>query len=191
MYIFGALMGFSLLFGATTLPFGRVVEPLSPAVASRAEPDHIVTLTAYNAVSAQTDSDPLITASGAYSNPEVVIARSVDLAKALPFGTIVELDGSAISQDNTCGYHIIEPLVGYRVVADSMNARYTSRVDLLFNVQEEYVKPSGKTMNAAKVLGVCNGVGIRVVGYVDINKIPKTQAELARLVKNGEYLALK
>ena len=60
-------MGFLLLSsGAAAMP-ARAAAPTLPS--------YTVTLTAYNAVPAQTDSNPLETASGAYSNPEVVAAR--------------------------------------------------------------------------------------------------------------------
>ena len=57
-------MGFFLFSGA------NLAFPLSAA------PSFTVTLTAYNAVPAQTDSDPFTTASGMYSNPDLVAARS-------------------------------------------------------------------------------------------------------------------
>ncbi len=148
-----------------------------------------VTLTAYNAVPAQTDSDPLVTASGAYSNPEVVAARSRDLAKELPFGTIIEIQGPA-SPEYSCGYGIVAPIIGYRVIADTMNARYTNRIDILFNTKSNYVLADGSVKNAAPVLGVCSGTRIRVVGHVDIRNIPKTQAELAAIALHNAF-ALK
>lgn len=154
-------------------------------------PSYAVTLTAYNAVAEQTDGNPLETASGAYSNPEVVAARSQDLREELPFGTIIEIDGSKAAQEN-CGYDVVAPLIGYRVIADSMNARFTDRIDVLFSTRDNYTMAGGKVKNAGVVLGVCSGVTVRVVGQVDINKIPKTQAELARIVTGKtEMLALR
>ena len=147
-------------------------------------PSQTVTLTAYNAVPAQTDSNPLVTASGAYSNPEVVAARSRDLARELPFGTIIEIRGPSSSGD-TCGYDIVAPIIGYRVIADTMNARYTDRIDVLFNTKSNYIMPDGSVKNAATILGVCGGTSIRVVGHVDMQAIPKTQAELAAIVLGG------
>ncbi|MDP1689664.1 MAG: hypothetical protein Q8L52_00425 [bacterium] len=145
------------------------------------QPSYAVTLTAYNAVPEQTDGNPLETASGAYSNPEVVAARSQDLADELPFGTIIEIDGSNASK-KTCGYSVVAPLVGYRVIADTMNARYTDRVDILLGAKASYATIDKGMKNAAEILGICNGITVRVVGFVGINHIPKTQAELARLV---------
>ena len=88
MLLLTALMGFLLLSGAMSAMPAHASAPTLP--------DYPVTVTAYNAVPEQTDSDPFTTASGAYSNPEVVAARSQDLADKLPFGTIIELEGSNI-----------------------------------------------------------------------------------------------
>jgi 3D (Asp-Asp-Asp) domain-containing protein len=179
-------MGFLLFSGATMALPAHAMAPEAPAF-----PGYAVTLTAYNAVAAQTDSDPLVTASGAYSNPEVVAARSRDLAADLPFGTIIEIDGVNASKES-CGYDIVSPIIGYRVIADTMNARYTDRIDILFSMESNYTLGNGKVKNAGQVLGICNGITVRVVGYVDINRIPKTQAGLAALVRGGTgALALK
>lgn len=173
-------MGLFLLSGGT--------EPASAAAS--ALPNYTVMLTAYNAVPGQTDSTPLETASGAYSNPEIVAARSRDLAEELPFGTIIELDGSNIAAENTCGYSVVARRIGYRVIADTMNPRYTKRIDVLFDTQANHTLSGGRTLNAAKVLGICKGVTIRVVGHVPINRIPKTQAGLAALVQGANQGAL-
>ncbi len=176
-------MGFLLLSGAATLHASAAMAPDLPT--------YPVTLTAYNAVPGQTDSTPLETASGAYSNPEVIAARSQDLKDELPFGTIIEIVGPTGS-NNSCGYNIVEPIVGYRVIADTMNVRYTNRIDILFNTKSNYLMKDGKTKNAGMVLGICNGASIRVVGHVNINKIPKTQAGLAALINGtNKSLAVK
>ena len=160
-------------------------------VATTSTPSNSVKLTAYNAVPGQTDDNPFETASGAYSNPEIIAARSQDLADTLPFGTIIELDGSNVSEEGTCGFNNVAPLIGYRVVEDTMNARYTDRIDVLFGTDANYTMPDGKVVNAANVLGICKGVTYRVVGYVDINHLPKTQAALVALVAKGSALAVK
>jgi len=156
--------------------------PMAPAV-----PSYSVTLTGYNAVPAQTDSDPFTTASGSYSNPEVVAARSRDLAEELPFGTIIEVEGPAVP-GSTCGFGIVAPVIGYRVIADTMNARYTDRVDVLFSTKDNYLMADNKTKNAGTVLGICASTTVRVVGFVDISnpaRLPKTQANLVALVTGG------
>lgn len=183
-------MGFSLFLGAASFPNQNAVTPRTVAAAPAATPGYNVTLTAYNAVAAQTDSNPFETASGAYSNPEVIAARSGNLADELPFGTIIELDGSNASRE-ACGFNAVAPLIGYRVIEDAMNPRYTDRIDVLFDTKANYVRADGSVMNAANVLGICKGITIRVVGHVDINHIPKTQAQLAALVEKGTALALK
>src|SRR6185369_2517340 len=125
MPILGALMGFSLFLGGAAFPNQNAVSPRTVAAAPvAATPGYNVTLTAYNAVAAQTDSNPFETASGAYSNPEVIAARSGNLADELPFGTIIALDGSNASKES-CGFSAVAPLIGYRVIEDSMNPRYT------------------------------------------------------------------
>lgn len=152
---------------------------------------YAVTLTAYNAVPEQTDSNPHETASGAFSNPELIAARSRDLAADLPFGTIIEIEGPSAAQ-GTCGYDVVAPLIGYRVIADTMNARFTDRIDILLDTQEQYATTDKGMKNAAQVLGICKDAMVRVVGHVDIKRIPKTQVELARIVKGGSTeLALK
>ncbi len=172
-------MGFLLLSGAMSALPAYANAPSVPPL-----PNYAVTLTAYNAVPEQTDGDPLVTASGSFSNPEVVAARSRDLKDELPFGTIIEIVGPS-TPNNNCGYGIVAPIVGYRVIADTMNARYTSRIDILFHTDSNYTMKDGKVKNAGTILGICNGASIRVVGYIDItypSRLPKTQRELARLV---------
>ena len=169
-------MGFLLLSGGALALPARAQAPEAPA-----QPTYMVTLTAYNAVPAQTDGDPFVTASGAYANPEIVAARSRDLAGELPFGTIIEIDSSNASK-KTCGYDIVAPLIGYRVIADAMHARYTDRVDVLLGAKATYASADKGMKNAAQVLGICGSVAVRIVGHVDINRIPATQAELATIV---------
>lgn len=183
MTILGALMGFLLLSGANTSAPSVVTAPTLPS--------YPVTLTAYNAVPEQTDDTPFETASGAYSNPEVVAARSQDLGAELPFGTIIQIDGPAEPAES-CGYDIVAPLIGYRVIADTMNARFTNRIDVLFDTEHSYVMGDGHTEGAGSVMGICPGVTVRVVGHVKIGKMPKTQKELAALVgKGGTAIAVK
>ena len=186
MPLLGALMGLFLLSGATMALPAHADAPSLPAL-----PTYSVTLTGYNAVPEQTSDHPLVTASGAYSNPEIVAARSQDLVDKLPFGTIIEIRSpSALSA--LCGYGVVSPIIGYRVIADTMNVRYNDHVDILFNTKANYTSTDGSVRNASTVLGVCDGSTIRVVGFIDItnpNNLPKTQAELAAIVHNS--LALK
>ena len=171
-------MGFLLLSGAGMPVPTQTGEPAVPLVSYQ------VAMTAYNAVPSQTDGDPFTTASGAYSNPEVVAARSRDLKDELPFGTIIEIDGPT-SEQNNCGYTVVSPILGYRVIADSMNSRFTNRVDVLFSTKSNYKRSDGTYVNASTILGVCHDVTVRVIGHLDpahMQKLPKTQEELAALV---------
>lgn len=205
MPLFGALMGLFLLAGSaagmpasrmpTSTPAPQAPLSLQAPQAVRVAPTYTLTLTAYNAVPGQTDDTPFVTASGAYTNPEVVAARSQDLRQELPFGTIIAITGPANpSASGTCGYQAVGDTIGYRVVADTMNARYTNRIDVVFGEHDRYLLPGGGTMNAASILGVCPGVEVRVVGFIDISKpknLPKTQAEVVALVEaTGQALAI-
>ncbi len=186
MPLLGALMGLFLFSGAVTALPAYADAPALPVL-----PSYSVTLTAYNAVPEQTSSHPFVTASGAYSNPEIVAARSQDLASQLPFGTIIEIKGPPDSQSN-CGYDVVAPIIGYRVIADTMNARYTNRIDILFSTKANYILADGDTENASVILGICGDAVIQVAGHIDLahSRLPKTQVELAAIVGNGGALAV-
>jgi len=145
-----------------------------------AETPFTTKLTAYNAVPSQTDGNPFVTASGSFSNPEVVAARSGDLAKDLPFGTIISIERSA-ADTPACNYSTVSHQIGYRVIADSMNARITNTVDVLLD-ENDTVVVNGRTVNPGIALGICGQVTVRVVGHIGVKDIPKTQAELASYV---------
>ena len=144
-------------------------------------------LTAYNAVPAQTDNNPYWTASGAFSNPEVVAARSGDLASKLPYGTVIAIERAG-SDTPSCGYSKVESQIGYRVIADAMNPRISDTVDVLLD-QKNTVPYNGVEINPGRALGVCGQVTIRVVGKIDIKDIPATQAQLANMVDQSTELA--
>ncbi|HEX7651721.1 MAG TPA: hypothetical protein VF439_03340 [Candidatus Paceibacterota bacterium] len=137
-------------------------------------------MTAYNAVPGQTDSDPTTTASGAYSNPEIVAARSQDLASELPYGTVIRVEAATTTPN--CGYNAVAGQVGYRVIADAMNARMKNRIDILLN-QDQTVNVGGKQLNPSRALGLCKGVSISVVGHIDVNDMPQTQDELLKMLE--------
>jgi hypothetical protein len=150
------------------------------APAPEPRPGFSATLTGYNAVPAQTDSDPTVTANGGPTIAGVVAARSQDLADELPFGTIIEIrpDGTSTS----CGYDAVADQVGYRVITDTMNVRYHDRVDALFDVRDS-VALGGRTVNAAAALGVCP-VTVSIVGRIDLARapLPESQEALAALI---------
>jgi 3D (Asp-Asp-Asp) domain-containing protein len=176
-------------FGASPMltPSATASEPakqVAPLMAA-AERTVLVSITGYNAVPEQTDSDPYTTAWGIHSNPEIVAAVSQDLRRAMPFGTVVILEAENPTGRH-CGYDKVKHLIGYRVVADTMNARHTDRMDILFDTDAdvEYAShESTRMVNAAKVLASCGNITARVVGKLDIKEIPKTQAELAMRVE--------
>jgi 3D (Asp-Asp-Asp) domain-containing protein len=151
---------------------------------------YTVTLTSYNAVPEQTSPTPWITASGAPSNPEVVAARSRDLAKELPYGTIIAIMGPDSDDDDGpyCGYDSVQKLIGYRVIADSMAARMHDKIDVQLD-QHDTVPVGGVQINPAVALGACTGVKVQVVGYVNPANIPTTQAGLAALVTGNSELS--
>ena len=87
--------------------------------------DEKVTATVYNAVPAQTNSDPGHTASMFkldLSNPykHRIIAVSRDLLIKFPMGTKVRVSGTKYD--------------GVYVIEDKMNKRYKKRIDILINV---------------------------------------------------------
>ncbi len=139
-----------------------------------------VKLTAYNAVPSQTDNNPFTTASGAFSNPEVVAARSGDLASKLPFGTVIQITRS-YADTPSCGYTKVKDQIGYRVIADAMNPRISNTVDVLLD-QNQTVQVSGREMNPGVALGMCSTVSVQVIGHMNVKDIPDTQAELEALI---------
>lgn len=146
-----------------------------------------VKLTSYNAVPEQTDGDPMTTASGAFSNPEIMAARSVDLKTALPWGTVIKVTRAGKDSPN-CRFGQVEHLIGYRVVGDSMHSRKREQIDILLD-QNDTVSVYGKEINPALALGLCSDVTIEVVGHLEsVKDFPKTQAELVAMVE-GSHLA--
>lgn len=193
-----ALTGFfvwsSVASSSALTPPSIAAATAEPVAALAAVPEKTipVRVTGYNAVPEQTDSDPFTTASGAYSNPEVVAAISRDLKNQLPFGTVIALEASDTLTGQYCGWDLIDHLVGYRVVADTMNARHSERIDILFPedaLVDVRVDGTVKKVNAAKALASCGGITARVVGKVSIQDMPKTQAELVMRVE--QMLAAK
>ncbi len=187
-----AVMAIFLLPGSVTAPVYAQEATTTPAVAAldgepskrlaashEVAPSYTVSLTAYNAVPGQTDGDPSVTASGSFSNPEVVAARSRDLAGVLPFGTVIKIERTG-NDTPRCQFSRVESLIGYRVVLDTMDARWENKLDVLFDAADT-VSVNGKETNPSAALGVCGQVTATVVGHVDPRHVPKTQAELAAM----------
>lgn len=102
---------------------------------------HLVTVTKYNPVIGQCDADPLITADGSFidtlklNKGEIKwIAISRDLRKDYNYGDTVIISGSG-------------DVDGEYIIHDTMNSRWTSRIDIL--------SPNGDS------LGIWNGVSMR------------------------------
>ncbi len=201
-----ALMGFFLLSGSVSAPEGNGTQvtglmsgaPTSQTVALAdqalvvrdipSDKIHTVKLTAYNAVPEQTDGTPLTTASGAPSNPEVVAARSVDLAQDLPYGTIVSITREG-KDTPSCRFNQVKSLVGYRVIADSMHSRKRNQIDILLNPSDT-VTVYEKQVNPSVALGVCETVTVTPVGKLSVKNIPDTQEELKAMVE-GTRVAMR
>lgn len=176
--------------GQPTTPIAEVAVADQVHVDRPAEPtSYVLKLTSYNAVPEQTDSTPFTTSIGAYSNPEVVAARSSDLSAKLPYGTIIAIEGPDHDSPN-CHFATVSHLIGYRVIADAMDPRITKTVDILLN-QDDTVKLAGKEMNPSRALGLCKGITVHVIGRIDKKDIPKTQEDLAKIVKSGQLALAK
>ena len=191
-------MGFLFLPGSAGAPAYAGTVP-APVVASgegeepskrlatslEAATTYSVRMTAYNAVPGQTDDNPFVTASGMASNPEVVAARSRDMAAELPFGTVILVERSR-ADTPSCRFTEVEHLVGYRIIADTMHQRWMKKIDILFD-QADTVPVEGRQVNPAVALGHCDDVTITVVGKVDLKDAPATQAELAAMFAEPTY----
>ncbi len=186
-----ALMAIFLLSGAPqpTVDFAQTETVSEIRIEEKASiASYSVSLTGYNAVPEQTDSDPFTTASGAYSNPDMIVARSVDLKEELPFGTVIQFVFDENASKGNCGLSMVEHLVGYRVVADSMHPRKVQQLDILFD-KNDTVQVGKKDLNPAVVLGVCKNIKMQVVGKIEIKNMPTTQTELIAMV-NAASLAV-
>lgn len=155
------------------------------ATSKEAAYTYTVSMTAYNAVPGQTDSNPFVTASGMYTYTDVVAARSRDMAAELPFGTVVRLERSA-KDTPSCQFSQVEHLIGYRIIADTMHERWTHKIDVLLDPADKVVV-DGRAHNPAVALGVCGQVTATVVGTVDMSNPPTTQAELAAMFAEPTY----
>lgn len=159
-----------------------------PASSTPSMPPMHVAMTGYNAVPEQTDEDPFTTASGAFSDPDIVAARSVDLAEDLPFGTVIKVV-PATSTPN-CGASLVNDFIGLRVIADSMHPRKHNQIDIMFHA-DDYVRAGGKMVNPAIAFGVCKDVEIQVVGKIDTKNMPRSQQELAKMVGKVQLAVAK
>ncbi len=105
-----------------------------------------VIITAYTPSVWETDSTPFITASGKRIS-KYYVAVSRDLLSKFPYGTKVKI---TIPDKNLpgCGSRgVIRKKVLVRQVEDTMNKRYSKRIDLVFFSRKEAIK-----------FGKCKGV---------------------------------
>lgn len=167
--------------GSTTEAFPQT--KWSPMEPTYVYPTYTVSMTGYNAVAGQTDDTPDITSIGLKVNPEIGAAASRDLIKTtLPYGTVIELvPGAAELATGGCELPAVDQYIQYRVITDTMAARHTDHVDVLFSSKHK-VKIGSNTLTAARAIGWCKNVEIRVVGHVSIKQIPATQKELQAIV---------
>ena len=92
----------------------------------------IVTLTTYSVTEAQTDSTPLVTASGFNINPNNpkrhrIIAVSRDLKRKSKFGQKVRIEGAG-------KYN------GIYTIRDLMHHRWKNKIDILINPSDKHTK---------------------------------------------------
>ena len=174
-----AVTGAFLLQSLVPVASAMGIDPTEVVPSEPTYPTLTVKMTAYNALPGQTDSTPDRTSIGAYTNPDIIAARSKDLADELPYGTVIEVVPVATSsaKDVNCGRQYVHDQIGLRVIGDAMNPRITNTVDILLD-HKELVSVNGKKRNPAKAFGMCKNVTIKIVGKIDTKKMPKTQDEL-------------
>lgn len=150
-------------------------------VAPKEEPTYkslTVLMSGYNALPGQTDDTPDVTASGTKPIPGVTAARSQDLAGELPYGTVIELVHTEKAlASNGCGLSVLDGVEGYRVITDAMHPRKTNQIDLVFSTTRT-VQHGGRELNRAQVFGLCDGMEVRIVGFIDLKDLPQSQGEL-------------
>lgn len=120
------VLGLSLLFLPITLKTVehdrlKTVEHYRLNMVEKSYVKESVTATVYNAIEGQTDSTPLITATGFKidkQNFPRIIAVSKDLEKSFPMGSVVEV----------CGVGEYE---GSYTVEDRMHPRWKKKIDIL------------------------------------------------------------
>jgi 3D (Asp-Asp-Asp) domain-containing protein len=113
----------------------RMIEPVEDkneiVEVDEVVPD-IVTVTTYSITEAETDSTPLITASGFKINPNNpkrhrIIAVSRDLKRKYKFGQRVKIENAGRFN-------------GEYVVRDLMHQRWTKKIDILINPEDKHTK---------------------------------------------------
>ena len=127
-------MNVNMILSLVLMALPIKVEMMEKEIAKEIEgvvPD-IVTVTTYTPSVEETDSTPLITASGFKINPKNpkrhrIIAVSRDLKKKYKFGKKVRITG-------------IGKYSGTYTVRDVMNKRYRKRIDILIGTKDKQTK---------------------------------------------------
>ncbi len=178
-FITTAVTGVFLLQSFVPVAFAQTNDSVEVTPEQSIYPTLVVKMTAYNAVVGQTDSTPFLTSIGAYTDPDIIAARSPDLADELPYGTVIEVVPASTStaRDVNCGREFVHEEIGLRVIGDAMNPRIHNTIDILLD-HHDFVTVNGKKRNPAKALGMCKNVTIKIVGRIDTKKMPKSQDEL-------------
>jgi 3D (Asp-Asp-Asp) domain-containing protein len=122
----------------------------------------------------------MTTASGMRSNPQIIAARSLDLASELPFGTVIKVE-HIVKDTPNCQFDKVESQIGYRVSGDTMNSRWSKKIDILLDQHNTVTVDGGRVVNPALAVGVCTQVKVTVVGHLNPAHVPTTQAALAAL----------
>lgn len=109
--------------------------------------EHELLATYYNACESQCNADPLVTADMSKINKEKLVnldirwcAVSRDMLEYYPYGTVIH-----VQSEN-------ETLNGYWEVHDTMNKRYTGRIDFLFPEGENFDFDRPMTVKVTKVI---------------------------------------
>ncbi len=182
-----AVTGAFLLQGLFPIAQAMVTDPVEETPSEPTYPTLTVKMTAYNALPGQTDDTPFTTSIGAYTNTDIIAARSKDLADELPYGTVIEVVpvSTSTKPDVNCGRDVVHDQIGLRVIGDAMNPRITNTVDILLD-HKELVQVGKKKRNPAKAFGMCKNVTIKIVGKINTKKMPKTQDELKLALEAAE-----
>ncbi len=102
----------------------------------------VVFATAYNSEVGQTDDSPFITATGTRTRPGV-LAVSRDLLRVFPYGTRVRLEDLTGNSPWLNGRTFI--------VEDTMNARFTNRIDLWMTSHSEAINWGGRSVRITPI----------------------------------------
>lgn len=106
------------------------------AAKAKTGPSYVLTATAYNSLSAQTDRTPHITATGTRTRFGIV-ALSRDMLRKIPYGSVVRIEDLGTTGGRGAGKY--NKLLSQQlfVVEDTMHARKVNQVDVWFPSRRE------------------------------------------------------